>query len=215
MKLYYAETLAPRKTCAVAKYLGLSMEYAFVDLTKGEQSKPGYLAINPNGKVPCLVDGERIIWEADAIISLFAQRAESDLWPDDDRQIDVLRWFSWNNHHFYPHAAALYFESIIKPVFGLGGPDPSKVAAEQGLFRKSARVLDQQLKGRKWLLGDGLTIADFSVAIALPYAKRAALPLDEFPEVQRWHDQLNAIEAWRNPFPARPVASAANAALNA
>jgi glutathione S-transferase len=218
MKLYYAETLAPRKTCAVAKYLGLPIEYAFVDLTKGEQSKPGYLAINPNGKVPCLVDGERIIWEADAIISHFAQRAESDLWPRDDRQIDVLRWFSWNSHHFYRHAGALYFESIIKPVLGLGGPDPSKVAEKQGLFRKSARVLDQQLKGRKWLLGDGLSVADFSVAIALPYAKNAAMPLDEFPEMQRWHDQLNAIEAWRNPFPVRPATSgtsAANAALHA
>ncbi|MFL9983701.1 glutathione S-transferase family protein [Paraburkholderia sediminicola] len=218
MKLYYAETLAPRKTCAVAKYLGLPIEYAFVDLTKGEQSKPGYLAINPNGKVPCLVDGERIIWEADAIISHFAQRAESDLWPRDGRQIDVLRWFSWNSHHFYRHAGALYFESIIKPVLGLGGPDPSKVAEEQGLFRKSARVLDQQLKGRKWLLGDGLSVADFSVAIALPYAKNAAMPLDEFPEMQRWHDQLNAIEAWRNPFPVRPATSgtsASNAALHA
>ncbi|KAE8759106.1 glutathione S-transferase family protein [Paraburkholderia madseniana] len=218
MKLYYAETLAPRKTCAVAKYLGLPIDYALVDLTKGEQSKPGYLAINPNGKVPCLVDGERIIWEADAIISHFAQRAESDLWPRDDRQIDVLRWFSWNSHHFYPHAGALYFESIIKPMFALGGPDSSKVAEEQGMFRKSARVLNQQLKGRKWLLGDGLSVADFSVAIALPYAKKAAMPLDEFPEIQRWHDQLNTIEAWRNPFPVRSETSgtsAANAALHA
>ncbi|KFX65568.1 glutathione S-transferase family protein [Paraburkholderia fungorum] len=215
MKLYYAETLAPRKTCAVAKYLGLPIEYAFVDLTKGEHRKPDYQAINPNGKVPCLVDGGRSIWEADAIISHFARRAESNLWPADDRLVDVLRWFSWNNHHFYPHAGMLYFESIIKPVFGLGGPDPSKVAEEQGMFRKSASVLEQHLKGRKWLLGDGLSVADFSVAIALPYAKNAAMPLDEFPEMQRWHDQLNEIEAWRNPFPVRSATSAANAALNA
>jgi glutathione S-transferase len=180
MKLYYAETLAPRKTCAVAKYLGLPIEYAFVDLTKGEHRKPDYQAINPNGKVPCLVDGGRSIWEADAIISHFARRAESNLWPADDRLVDVLRWFSWNNHHFYPHAGMLYFESIIKPVFGLGGPDPSKVAEEQGMFRKSASVLEQHLKGRKWLLGDGLSVADFSVAIALPYAKTQPCRLTNF-----------------------------------
>ncbi|NPT56205.1 glutathione S-transferase family protein [Paraburkholderia elongata] len=215
MKLYYAETLAPRKTCAVAKYLGIPIEYAFVDLKKDEQSKPDYLAINPNGKVPCLVDGDRSLWEADAIICHFAQRAESDLWPHDGRQIDVVRWLSWNSQHFYRHTGSLYFEHIIKPAFGLGEPDPSKVAEGQGWFRKLAGVLDQHLKGRKWLLGDGLTIADFSVAVTLPYAKSAAMPLDEFPEVRRWHDQLNAIEAWRNPFPARPATSAANAALNA
>ncbi|RKE38833.1 glutathione S-transferase [Paraburkholderia sp. BL23I1N1] len=215
MKLYYAETLAPRKTCAVARYLGIPIEYAFVDLKKGEHKKPDYLAINPNGKVPCLVDGGKSLWEADAIICHFAQRAESDLWPRDGRQIDVMRWLSWNGHHLYPHAGSLYFEHIIKPGFGLGDPDPAKVAEEQGSFRKLAAVLDQHLKGRKWLLGEGLTIADFSVAVSLPYAKSAAIPLDEFPEVRRWHDQLNAFEAWRNPFPVRPVTSSANAALNA
>jgi glutathione S-transferase len=70
-------------------------------------------------------------------------------------------------------------------------------------------VLDQHLKGRRWLLGNDLSVADFSVAVTLPYAKSAAIPLDEFSEVRRWHDQLNAFEAWRNPFPARPTQVAA------
>ncbi|WP_367619688.1 glutathione S-transferase family protein [Caballeronia sp. SEWSISQ10-4 2] len=69
-------------------------------------------------------------------------------------------------------------------------------------------MLNQHLRGRKWLVGDDLTIADFSVAVTLPYAKRAAMPLEEFPEVQRWHDQLSAIDAWREPFPARPALNA-------
>ncbi|MFL9962864.1 glutathione S-transferase family protein [Paraburkholderia sediminicola] len=212
MKLYYAETLAPRKACAVAGYLGLPIDYMFVDLRKGEQTRPEYLAINPNGKLPSLVDGDRNLWEADAIICHLAQRAESALWPRSaPQQIDVVRWMSWNSQHFYRHAGSLYFEYLIKPWVGMGEPDPSKVAEAQGFFRKHAGVLDQHLKGRKWLLGDDLSVADFSVAVALPYAKSAAMPLDEFPQVQRWHDQLNAFEAWRNPFPARPAQTAAHA----
>jgi glutathione S-transferase len=212
MKLYYAETLAPRKACAVARYLGLPIDYVFVDLRKGEQTRPEYLAINPNGKVPSLVDGAKNLWEADAIICYLAQRAESDLWPRSaSQQIDVVRWMSWNSQHLYRHAGSLYFEYLIKPWVGMGEPDPSKVAEAQGFFRKHAGVLDQHLKGRKWLLGDDLSVADFSVAVALPYAKSAAMPLDEFPQVQRWHDQLNAFEAWRNPFPARPAQTAAYA----
>ncbi|MDN7177334.1 glutathione S-transferase family protein [Caballeronia sp. SEWSISQ10-4 2] len=132
MKLYYAETLAPRKACAVAKYLGLPVEYVFVDLKKGEQTAPAYLAINPNGKVPCLVDGDKSIWEADAIICHLAQRADSRLWPKDARQTDVVRWLSWNSHHFYRHGGSLYFEYLIKPQIGLGDPDPSAVAEGQG-----------------------------------------------------------------------------------
>ena len=212
MKLYYAETLAPRKACAVAGYLGLPIDYVFVDLRKGEQTRPEYLAINPNGKVPSLVDGEKNLWEADAIICHLAQRAESDLWPRSvQQQIDVVRWFSWNSQHLYRHAGSLYFEHLIKPWVGMGEPDPSKVAEAQGFFRKHAGVLDQHLKGRKWLLGDDLSVADFSVAVALPYASSAAMPLDEFPQVQRWHDQLNAFEAWRNPFPVRTAQAVAHA----
>jgi glutathione S-transferase len=203
MKLYYAETLAPRKTCALAKYLDAPIEYVYVDLKKGEQHAPAYLAINPNAKVPAMQDGERNLWEADAIMCHMAERMGSDLWPRDARQIDVARWFSWNAHHFYPSGGALYFEHIIRPHFGLGSPDPVAVEQALGGFRKCAAVLNAHLDGRKWLVGDGMTVADFSVAVALPYAARANLPLDEFPEVRRWHDQLNDIEAWREPFPAR------------
>ncbi|MFP3568400.1 glutathione S-transferase family protein [Paraburkholderia sp. SIMBA_030] len=208
MKLYYAETLAPRKACTVAKYLGVPVEYVFVDLKKGEHTAPAYLAINPNGKVPCLVDGDKSIWEADAIICHLAQRSGSSLWPGDARQTDVVRWLSWNSQHFYRHGGSLYFEHLIKPQFGLGDPDPSVVAEAQGMFQKFAGVLNQHLRGRKWLVGDDLTIADFSVAVTLPYAKRAAMPLEKFPEVQRWHEQLSAIDAWRDPFPARQAANA-------
>ncbi|MFT4066632.1 glutathione S-transferase family protein [Paraburkholderia sp.] len=212
MKLYYAETLAPRKACAVAGYLDLPIDYVFVDLRNGEHTKPDYLAINPNGKVPALVDGEHRLWEADAILCHLAQRAQSALWPRDaQQQIDVVRWMSWNSQHLYRHAGALYFEHLVKPWIGPGAPDPAKVAQAQAFFRRHAAVLDQHLKGRKWLLGDDLSVADFSVAVPLPYAQVAAMPLDEFPEVRRWHDQLNAFDAWRNPFPARTEKAVAHA----
>ncbi|CAB3718504.1 glutathione S-transferase [Burkholderia sp. OAS925] len=210
MQLYYSETLAPRKACTVARYLGLPIEYVFVDLGKGEHVAPAYLAINPNGKVPCLVDGERSIWEADAIICHLAQRARSPLWPQNaEQQTDALRWLSWNSQHFYRHGGTLYFEHLIKPAIGLGGPDSAKVAEAQGWFRKHAAVLDRHLENRKWLLGDAMSIADFSVAVTLPYASSAAMPLGEFPSVVRWHDRLNELEAWRNPFPSRQTEAAA------
>ncbi|MBN3806417.1 glutathione S-transferase family protein [Paraburkholderia sp. Ac-20336] len=204
MKLYYAETPAPRKVCAVARYLDLPIDYVFVDLLKGEQTKSEYLAINPNGKVPVLVEGERKLWEADAIVCYFAQRTDSGLWPrDPQQQIEVVRWMSWNSQHLFRQAGALYYEYLVKAWVGIGAPDEAKVAEAQGLFRKNAAVLEQHLKGRKWLLGNDLSVADFLVGAMLPYAPRAAIPLNEFSEVQRWHDQLNAFDAWRKPFPER------------
>jgi glutathione S-transferase len=201
VKLYYSDVLAPRKTCALAKYLKVPVEFAYLNLQKGEHKKPDYLALNPNGKVPTLVDGDKVLWEADAILCHLARHAESGLWPGDDRQAEVISWFSWNSQHFIKSGGTLYFEFVIKSRFGMGPPDAAAVERAVGEFRGQASVLNNHLKNRQWLVGDRLTVADFSVAVTLPYAGQASIPLDEFPEVRRWHDQLNTLEAWRNPFP--------------
>ena len=90
-KLYYAEVLNPRKACAVARYLNSPVEFVHIDLAKGEQKTPEFLALNPNGKVPALEDGDTRLWEADAIMCHLARAAGSDLWPTDGRQTDVIR----------------------------------------------------------------------------------------------------------------------------
>ena len=203
MQLYYSDILSSRKACAVARYLKSPIEFRYLDLLKGDQQQPAYLAVNPNGKVPTLIDGEHVVWEADAVICYLAKRAGSDLWPDDLRQIDIIRWFSWNAQHFYRHGGTLYFENIVKRRFGLGEPDAAAVREAQEEFRRYAAVLTEHLEDRQWLVGDGITVADFSVAITLPYADQADMPLSEFPVVRRWLDRLNAIEAWREPFPRR------------
>ena len=208
MNLYYAELLNPRKACAVAKYLNAPVEFVHVDLGKGENRTPEFLALNPNGKVPVLDTGAGSLWEADAIMCYLARRAGSDLWPDDDRQIEVMRWLSWGANHFTRHAGTLYFEHIIKPAFGMGSADQSVVEEATGFFKRFGAVLDDHLRGRTWLVGDALTVADVAVAITLPYAGSARIPLDGFPEIERWHARLSELPAWREPFPLARAAAA-------
>lgn len=203
MKLYYCDLLAPRKACAVARYLTAPVEFIYLDVARAEHQTAAMLAINPNGKVPTLVDGEHTIWEADAVMCHLSERMRAGLWPPAaSQQLEVIRWFSWNMAHFTGRSAGtLYFEYIIKARFGIGAPDAAVVEEALHEFRRCAAVLNTHLRHRQWLLGDTLTVADFSVAITLPYADQASLPVDEFPEVVRWHEQLNAFEAWRQPFP--------------
>lgn len=207
MKLYYSETLNPRKVCAVAKYLNSPVEYVPVNLGKGEHRKPPFLAINPNGKVPVLEDGEKYIWESNAIMAYLAHAAGSDIWPRDERQIEVLRWLSWDGQHFTRHAGTLYFEYIIKPIYNLGPPSEAATKEATKYVLQHGHVLNEHLRGRAYLLGDVLTIADFAVAVTLPYAERAHIPIREFPDVERWHNRLNDLVAWREPFPKMPAAA--------
>jgi glutathione S-transferase len=209
MKLYYFESLNPQKACAVARYLRSPVDYVRIDLAKGENRAPEYLAINPNAKVPALTDGATKLWEANAIMAHLARAAGSDLLPrDDGQQIELMRWLSWDAQHFTRHAGTLYSQHLVKPGFFGGGPDPSAVEEATGFFRRFAAVLNEHLLGRKYILGDTLTIADFATAVTLPYAEKAKIPVGEFPEIERWHGRLNELPAWREPFP-KAVAAAA------
>jgi len=202
MKLYYAETMNPRKACAVAKYLGSPVEYIRVDLSKREHMQPAFLAENPNGKVPLLVDGDLRLWESTAIMAHLAVKAGSDLWPSEaTQQVEVLRWLSWDISHFSRHGGSLYFEHHIKPYLGLGEPNPAAVEEATKFYKRFAAVLDAHLADRTYLVGEHLTIADFGVATLLPWAKESHLPLEGFDNIARWHGRMMEIPAWREPFP--------------
>jgi glutathione S-transferase len=206
MKLYFAETINGRKACAAAKHLGAAVEFVRVDLPGGEQRRPPFLALNPNGRIPVLESDGALLWESNAIICRLAQIAGSDFWPQDHRQFEVLRWMFWSSEHFSRHTSRLYFEYLVKPLFGLGSPDAALVEESTGFVRRFGKVLDDHLRGRDFLVGDRPTAADFAAGAALPYAEGAKLPLDGFAEIARWRANLDALPAWRDPFPSAQAA---------
>jgi glutathione S-transferase len=87
-------------------------------------------------------------------------------------------------------------------------PDAKAVEEATGFFKPFAEVLNDHLQARKYLLDERLTIADFAVAVTLPYAAEAKIPLASFPAIERWHARLNELPAWRQPFPATAAAAA-------
>src|SRR5262245_8645262 len=101
MKLYgFPASPNTWKVRAVAAHPGIGLDEQFVDLTKGAQRSPDYLALNPTGRTPTLVDGDFVLWEATAIMQYLAERKTSPLWPGDTRsRADITRWQSWNLQH--------------------------------------------------------------------------------------------------------------------
>lgn len=200
MKLYYADVFSPRKTCAAARHLGAPVELVPVDLGKGEHKTAAYRALNPNAKVPVLVDGDKVIWESNAIMCYLSDKAGSDFWPRDGRQVELVRWLSWDAQHFARHGGDLYFEHVIRPAFGLGGPDAKVVEQARAQFRTLAEILDQHLDGREVVVGDGFTAADFALGAVLPWAEESRLPIEGLRNLARWRDGLESLDAWRNPY---------------
>jgi glutathione S-transferase len=207
MKLHYFETINGRKACVAAKHLNAPVEFVRVNLGKGEQSTPAFLALNPNGKVPVLETATGSIWESNAIMAYLAQKMNSDLLPTDARLPEVVRWLTWSSEHFNRYTSRVYFENLVKAHFNIGPADAAMVEEANGYIRKYGAILNDHLKGRRYVVGDALTIADFAVGAALPYAKDAKIPLDGFSEIGRWADRLNELQAWRDPFPVSKAAA--------
>ena len=185
---------------AVARHLKSSVEFISASPRRPDLEE-AFRPINPNTLVPVLVEaGRPNLWEADAIACRLSMLAGSDFWPTDERLPELVRWVSWSAQHFNRAANIFYFEHIVRPrIFTRPANETALEDARVALLR-FAPILEAVLAGRVWLVGDNLTYADFRVASVLPYAEEAQLPVGEYENIRRWHERLNALDAWRAPF---------------
>jgi glutathione S-transferase len=218
MKLYlFPPSSRVLAIIALKNHLALDCELETIDLGRGDQLTPEYRALNPNGKMPTLKDGEFVLWESNAILFyMAAQRPETGLWPSNLRdQADVLRWLAWESAHWDAESCGMVaFEKASKAVLGLGASDPAFIARGEQNFIRFAAVLDEHLKGRAWLVGERPTIADFSIGALVPTAVRLGLPVGRYGEIERWYQGLAALPAWREALVAQDTARAAWLAAN-
>lgn len=194
---------------ALAAHLRLPLEFEFVDLTKGASHTPAFLALNPTGRTPVLVDGDFKLWETLAIMQYLAGKKPSALWPNDARtRADITRWQSWNLAHWNRDACVpLLFERFVKKLLNMGEADQAAIAKGTEAFAKEAAMLDAHLAKQKYLVGDALTVADFAVAAPLFYAQQANLPLQPYPHIRAWFERVSALPCWRETAAQMPAAA--------
>jgi glutathione S-transferase len=202
MKLYeFAPTRSIRARWTLQE-LGVDFEAVAIDLVAGENRKPEFLALNPAGKVPVLVDGDLVLTESATIVWYLAEKyADRGLLPADLAQrAQVHRWLLF---------AVTELEQplwrIAKHVH-LYPPDqrlPAEVNNAGQDFKASAPVLDEHMRGRNYVVGDTATIADFVTAYTLDMAHEANV-LGDFPRLvaylERMYDRPRAPMRIRQAF---------------
>jgi glutathione S-transferase len=213
MKLYdFAFSPNCRKVRALAYELAIQLEFVTVDLPKGAQRTPEFLAINPNGRVPVLVDGDLVLWESTAILRYLAVKAKSALVLTSPRaQAEVDRWLSWQLAHLGPAMSKVAFERIVKKVTGQGAPDEAAIAAGSAEFAKLTAILDHGLAGREYLAGT-ISIADFALAAHFSLAATAGLDISPFPHVNAWLSRVLSRDSMRRALADAHAAMRSNAA---
>ena len=204
MKLYgFPASPNTWKVRALAAHLKMPFEFEFVDLTKGVQHTPAYLALNPTGRTPTLVDGDFKLWESNAILQYLASKSATPLYPGDAKnRADIARWQCWSLAHWGAQACQpLTFENLVKKFVNMGPPDAAAVAKATEAFNTEAKMLDAHLARQKYLVGDALTIADFSVAAPLFHAEGAQMPLAPYANVRGWFGRVSALPCWGDTAP--------------
>ena len=201
MKLYYSKNLNPRLAMAVAKYLGSPVEFEFAEPMHPD-NREAFRPINPNTRVPVLVAEDRNYWEADAIACKLSALAGSDFWRRDESEAEMIMWISWATHHLNRAGDVFYFWKLVAPQFMDFQPEQGVFDEAMGNWREFMGILDGELTGKTWLVGDRLSYADFRVGTCFPFAEAAGLPVAEFPNVAAFAARLMEIDAWRDPFPA-------------
>ncbi len=188
-----------RKVLALARHLGLSPGVKLVDVYRGEGQTPEFLAINPSGKIPALVDGDLALWESNAILQYLAEAYGGfELWSHDARErADIIRWLFWESSQWQP-ALSEVLAPVVAQKLGVAPAMPlATVDWSNAGFRRVTGLLENHLRGRRFLCLGRVTLADFSVAAMLTYARAARFPFDVLPSIGQWYRTMEALDAWQ------------------
>ncbi|MGA7296799.1 MAG: glutathione S-transferase N-terminal domain-containing protein [Rhodanobacteraceae bacterium] len=202
IELHYWPTPNGHKITMFLEETGLDYEIHPVDIGSGDQHKPEFLEISPNGKMPAIVDrapadgGPPIsVFESGAILQYLAEKS-GKLIPGDLRgRITVLEWLSWQvaglgpmlgqNHHFSNYAP----EKI-----------PYAIKRYQNETRRLYRVLDAQLKDRTYIVGDSYSIADIACYPWVVAGNFHDVDMEALPHLKAWCDAIKERPATRRAY---------------
>lgn len=197
LKFYFNGSPNPTKVALFLEETGIPYEPIAVDTRRGQQFSPEFLAINPNGKVPAIVDDGVTVFDSNAILLYLAEKTGKFLPPPSHRG-ELLSWLLFVASGVGPFSGqAVHFRHFA----------PEKVAYAQKRYvyevERHYGILDQRLSTRRYLVADVYSIVDMA---AWGWARMIPFILgdgawDKFPNLKRWHDEIGA-----RPAAARAVA---------
>jgi GST-like protein len=204
IELYTATTPNGRKVSIALEELGLAYTTHALNLKAMEQKAPEFLAINPNGRIPALVDDGFAVFESGAILLYLAEKTGQLLPADTQGRSRVIQWLMWQMGGLGPMQGQAnvffrYFPEKLQPA----------IDRYQNEVRRLFGVMDAQLATADYLAG-AYSIADIACYPWIAQADWSGVPLDPYPHLARWFATVGArpavIAGMQVPAPPREAA---------
>jgi glutathione S-transferase len=185
-----------QKVLWVCGELGLPFEREDLGGPFGGNDRPEYRALNPNGRVPTIIDDGFVLWESNSITRYLAARhAYGALYPEDLRvRADGERWMDWQLTIVSPAMVPVFWGLVRTP------PEKRDMAAIEEARKKLSGVmgiLDAHLKGKKFVTGDAFTVGDIPLGIAAYRWFNMEMTREDHPNLKRWYDRLTERKPFR------------------
>jgi GST-like protein len=191
LKFYFNLSPNPMKVALFLEEAELAYEAIPVDTRQGKQFDPAYVAINPNAKVPAIVDGDVTVFDSNAILFYLAEKTGRFL-PAPSARGELLSWLMFVATGIGPFSGqAVHFKHFA--------PEPVPYALNRYLYeaKRHYGILDQRLAQNRYLVGDTYTIVDMA---AWGWSRMVPFILGDdawaaFPNLKRWFDEISARPA--------------------
>lgn len=191
------------KVAFMLRALDVPFETVHVDFLQGATRDPAWRHNNNEmGEAPVLEDGRRILTQSGAILTYLANKHAKFGGATEEEQQEILRWILFDNHKFTSYFATYRFSKS----FGATAPDPVIMGWLKTRIDTAYGIVNKHLEGRDYLVGNGPTIADFSLSGYLFY------PLEEsgydvaplYPHLASWVERLKKLPGWAPPYEVMP-----------
>ena len=195
MKLYHAPQTRSIRPRWLLEEVGAPYELARLDLTKDEHKSPEYLKLNPNGRVPTLVDGDLVLYESAGICQYLADRfADKKLAPPVGTPARGLyyQWIHYTMTELEPPLVALFIQTLQKPE---AERLPTVIAEARTQLAAALDVVERALDGREFILGKEFSAADVMLGSPLVWAQMMNMLDDKRPGINGYLARLGTRPA--------------------
>lgn len=196
MKLYgHPLSSNTRRVQMLCEELKIPYEYRKVDLSKGEQNRPEYLKLNPNGKVPALDDNGFVLWESQAILRYLAVKHGAATWYPTNlkKRAAVEQWLDWHQSRLAPEVGKLAMHTLF-----LGAKaSPQAIEDAKSGLAKILPVMENALARQPYVASDNPTLADLAIASTMAYLDMCRFDLSAYPRISDWFGKMKARPSFK------------------
>jgi glutathione S-transferase len=177
--------------------LGLEFSHHDIGSKRGDLDSPGFLALNPQARIPVLQDGDAIVWESNSVLRYLANRFDANsVYPADPWQRSLVeRWMDWELASLQPAFIDLFWGYYRRPA---QARDAAAIDAAQRRCKQVFAAMDRQLASAGYLAGDRFSLADIACGVCLYRYFNMGLAVEQPARLMDWYQRLSQRAAFRN-----------------